>query len=225
MTTARTIRGVLLDIDGTLIDSNDAHARAWCDALREFGREVPFDAVRPLIGMGGDKLLPRLLDVDAESERGQAFSERRTEIFFERYVPHLRRTPGARELVLRFKAEGIRLVIATSAKEEEMERMLDGVGLDELVRRKTTSDDAESSKPDPDIVVAALKKSGLEPHENVMIGDTPYDIEAAARAGVAAIGLCCGGWSAADLRGAIAVYDDPAHLLREFSASPFASAG
>lgn len=225
MTSApRRFRGVLLDIDGTLIDSNDAHAHAWCDTLREFGREIPFETVRPLIGMGGDKVTPRLLGVDAESDLGKEFGERRSAVFFERYLPALRLTPGAKELVLRLRAEELRLVVATSAKEEEMDRMLEHVGLDDLVRKKTTSDDAESSKPDPDIVIAALKKSGLAPHEAIMLGDTPYDVEAAARAGVASIAVRCGGWSTDALRGALAVYDDPAHLLRDFSASPFASA-
>lgn len=215
---------MLLDIDGTLIDSNDAHATAWQETLREFQEDIPFDRIRPLIGMGGDKLLPKLLEIDAESERGKALSARRAELFRERHVPHLRPTPGALELVRRLRDEGLRLVIATSAKEEEMNPMLEQVGLDDLIQRKTTSDDADNSKPDPDIVQAALRKGGLVSGSAILIGDTPYDIEAARRAGVPAIGLECGGWSAADLRGALAVYEDPAHLLREFTASPFASA-
>lgn len=219
------LRGVLLDIDGTLIDSNDAHAESWRETLLEFGKDIPASTVRPLIGMGGDKLLPRLLGVDAESDRGRAFSERRAEIFRERYVPGLRKTPGAAEFVRRLKEEGLRLVIATSAKEEEMNAMLEQVGLDDLVRQKTTSDDADRSKPDPDIVRAALQKSGLAPADAIMVGDTPYDVEAARRAGVVSVALRCGGWEAQDLAGAIAVYDDPAHVLREFTASPFASAG
>lgn len=218
-------RGVLLDIDGTLIDSNDAHAESWRETLREFGRDVPLDTIRPLIGMGGDKLLPRLLGIDADSERGEEFSERRGALFRGRYVPRLRTTPGAKALVRRLRDDGWRLVIATSAKEEELCAMLRQVGLDDLVPQKTTSDDAESSKPDPDIVVAALRKAKLRPADAIMLGDTPYDVEAAARAGVAAIALRCGGWSDERLSGAIAVYDDPAHVLREFTASPFASAG
>jgi HAD superfamily hydrolase (TIGR01509 family) len=218
------LRGVLLDIDGTLIDSNDAHAESWGETLREFGREISADTVRPLIGMGGDKLLPRLLGVDAESREGKAFSERRAEIFRERYVPHLQTTPGAKELVRRLRDAGLKLVIATSAKEEEMSAMLAQVGLDDLVTQKTTSDDADRSKPDPDIVRAALDKGKLEPANAIMLGDTPYDVEAASRAGVGTVALRCGGWDASALSGAIAVYDDPAHLLRELTSSPFASA-
>jgi len=219
-----SIRGVLLDVDGTLIDSNRAHAESWHDTLLEFGRDVPAETILPLIGMGGDKLLPKFLGVDAESERGKEFSERRAEVFREHYVPRLRTTPGAAALVKHLRGAGYRLIIATSAKEEEMNAMLEQVGLDDLIARRTTSDDADRSKPDPDIVQAALKKSGLRAHEAIMIGDTPYDIEAAARAGVRTIAFESGGWSRDALAGAVAVYTDPAHLLREFTASPFADA-
>ena len=224
MGSSRKVRGVLLDVDGTLIDSNDAHAECWRDTLREFGREVPYETVRPLIGMGGDKILPRLLGVEADSETGERASERRAEIFRERYVPRLRTTRGAKALVRRLRDDGFRLVIATSAKEEEMEVMLRQVGLDDLVPQRTTSDDADSSKPDPDIVKAALGKARLDAREALMLGDTPYDVEAATRAGVGTVALRCGGWGDDALRGALATYDDPAHLLRELTASPFASA-
>ena len=218
-----SLRGVLLDVDGTLIDSNDAHAESWRDTLREFGRDIAADTVRPLIGMGGDKLMPRLLGVEADSEEGKAFSERRAAVFRERYVPRLRATPGAGELVRRLRDEGLQLVIATSAKEEEMNAMLAQVGLDDLVRQKTTSDDADHSKPDPDIVRAARRTSRLAADEAIMLGDTPYDVEAATRAGVRAVAVRSGGWDDDALAGAVAVYDDPAHILREFTASPFAS--
>lgn len=219
----KSISGVLLDVDGTLVDSNDAHAHAWCDALAEFGRDVPFEKVRSLIGMGGDKLLPKLLDVDAESETGKAFSKRRAEIFRERYVPSLRLTRGARDLLHRFRHEGLSLTIATSAKDEELRPMLRQVGLDELLDGPS-SDDVESSKPDPDVVHAALEKTGLCATEVVLLGDTPYDVEAGRRAGVATVALLCGGWNADALSDAVAIYEDPADLLRHFTSSPFSFA-
>lgn len=222
--TRRTIEGVLLDVDGTLIDSNDAHARSWSEALKEFGREVLVESVRPLIGMGGDKLLPELLGVDAESDLGRRFSERRARIFLDRYVPHLRRTPGAKELVERLRKEQLRLIVATSARSKELLAMLERVGLDDLIERKTSASDAEASKPDPDIVHAALEKANLSPDTAIMLGDTPYDVEAAKRAGVATVALRCGGWDAEALRGAIAVYEDPADLLAHFTSSPFCCA-
>jgi len=218
------LRGVLLDVDGTLIDSNDAHARSWSDALREFGRAVSPDDVRPLIGMGGDKLLPRLLGVDAESDVGRRFAKRRAQIFRDAYVPHLRLTSGARDLVKRLRAEELKLIIATSAAESELNVMLEQVGLDELIEKKTSSADADRSKPDPDIVQAALAKAGLSPAAAIMLGDTPYDIEAADRACVPAVGLLCGGWTADALSGAVAIYEDPADVVQHFTSSPFSRA-
>ena len=221
----RKLDGVLLDVDGTLIDSNEAHARSWSEALAEFGRPASPEVVRPLIGMGGDKLLPRLLGVDADSDEGQRFSERRGRIFREQYVPSLRQTKGAAALIERLRREGFRLIIATSAQEEELEAMLRQVGLDDLVPQRTSADDAEESKPDPDIIQAALRKMKLEPQAAIMLGDTPYDIEAARRAGVETVALLTGGWDCDALKDAIAIYEDPEDILRHFTASPFASAG
>lgn len=221
-TRRRNISGVLLDVDGTLIDSNDAHAQSWCDALAEFGRDdVWFEDVRPLIGMGGDKLLPQLLGVDADSDQGKAFAKRRAAIFREHYMPTLKLTRGARELLQRLRHEGLRLTIATSAEESELEAMLRHVGLEDLIETKTSSEDVENSKPDPDVVRAALRKSGLTAEAVIMLGDTPYDIEAARRAGVDAVALLCGGWNADALSEAVAIYEDPADLVRQFTASPF----
>jgi HAD superfamily hydrolase (TIGR01509 family) len=218
----RSLGGVLLDVDGTLIDSNDAHARAWSDALAEVGRNVPVSEIRPLIGMGGDKLLPTL-GLDPESREGRTASERRGEIFLTRELPRVRPTPGAKELVARLHKEGLHLVVASSAQEKELNAMLCHVGLDDLLPRKTSADDAENSKPDPDIIKAALEQGNLTPQATLLLGDTPYDVEAAGRAGVRTVALLSGGWDADALRGAIAIYENPADLLRHFTASPFAS--
>jgi HAD superfamily hydrolase (TIGR01509 family) len=220
----KSLSGVLLDVDGTLIDSNHAHAQAWADTLAEFGRPTPVETIRPLIGMGGDKLLPKLVGVDAESELGKRIAARRAEIFRQQHVPRLRLTRGARELLQRFKHEGLRLTIATSAADGELDEMLRQVGLEELVDDTTSSADVEHSKPDPDVVRAALDKSGLAADEVVMLGDTPYDVEAAHRAGVPAVALLSGGWNADALGDAAAIYEDPADLLRHFTASPFSAA-
>lgn len=218
----RKLEGVLLDIDGTLIDSNGWHADSWSDTFRESGMDIPADRVRPLIGMGGDKLLPKLTGIDAESDQGKALSERRAVIFHERYVPKLRLTRGARALVDRLRKEGLRLVIATSAKDDELRVMLRQVGLEDLLHRKTSSDDADNSKPDPDIVIAALEKAALTPEAVILLGDTPYDIEAAKQASVDSVALLTGGWDADALQGAVAIYEDPEDVLRHFTASPFA---
>ncbi len=218
------IRGVLLDVDGTLIDSNDAHASSWADVFREFGRaEITVDRVRPLIGMGGDKLLPRLTGLDHESDLAQRMTARRKEIFNTTYLPTLRAFPGVHELLARFQDDGLKVVVATSAQREELNKLLEQAGLEELVDRKTSSSDADRSKPDPDIIHAALTRGRLSADESVMIGDTPYDVEAAGRAGVACVAVRCGGWDDRALAGAVAIYDGPSALLRSYSDSIFST--
>ena len=206
------VRGVLLDVDGTLLDSNDAHAQSWVETFKRHGLHIPFERVRPLIGKGGDKLLPELTGIDAESPRGKAMSDERRALFLEDYLPGLDPTPGARQFVQALKAHGARIVIATSSNEKELGPLLEQARVADLIERATSSDDG-ASKPDPDIIRAALAEASLAPAEAVMVGDTPYDIEAAARSGVKTIALRCGGWwTDAALAGAAAIYDDPAAL-------------
>jgi HAD superfamily hydrolase (TIGR01509 family) len=221
---SRSLRGCLLDVDGTLIDSNDAHARSWVDVFRENEYDVTYAQVRALIGMGGDKLVRALTGLDVERGRGKELTTRRKNVFLKQYLPSLNATAGARELVARMRDDKLRLVIATSARDDELNALLDQAGLSALIEKRTTSDDAEESKPDPDIVHAALERGQLDARETVMLGDTPYDVEAAGRAGVRAISLRCGGWWADDaFRGSIAIYNDPAELVREYSRSPLDS--
>jgi HAD superfamily hydrolase (TIGR01509 family) len=215
--------GVLLDIDGTLVLSNDAHAKAFGEVLREAGYDVPFEKVRPLIGMGGDKVLPLLTGLDAGSPEGKAIADRKKALFRSKYLPTLKAAPGAHALLERMLNEGLTLVIATSASGDEVNGILRQAELDGLVHATTSSSDADRSKPDPDIIHAALRSSGLRPTQVVMLGDTPYDIEAAARAGVPTVALRCGGWwSEDDLAGAVAVYEDPADMLRQYDLTPLA---
>jgi HAD superfamily hydrolase (TIGR01509 family) len=216
-------KAVLLDIDGTLIDSNDAHAHAWVDVGREFGHDIDFAHVRRLIGMGGDKVLPEVAGLEEETDEGQAIKERRGEIFRERYLPTLKAFPHARELLQRLRDDGYMLVVATSASKDDMDALLEQAGIQDLIEEKASSSDAEESKPDPDIVQAALKSADAKPAEALMLGDTPYDVQASGRAGVRCVALRCGGWGDADLGDAVAVYDDPADLLARYAESPFAA--
>lgn len=214
-------RGVLLDIDGTLIDSNDAHARAWVAALAERGLHVKWEEVRRLIGMGGDKLLPAISDIDPDSPDGQRLAERRGEIFREQHLPYLSPFPEARSLLLRMKADGLTLVAASSAKADELGALLAVAGARDLLQGATSSDDAARSKPDPDIVEEAVRRSGHAADALVMLGDTPYDVEAATRAGVRTVAFRCGGWDDPSLRGATAIYDGPQDLLNRYERSIF----
>lgn len=213
-------RAVIFDVDGTLVDSNDAHAHAWVEAAAERGFSITFEEVRTLIGMGGDKVLPLLTGLSEEDPEGHELKEHRGEVFRERWLPKVRAFPGVRELALRLQEAGIKLVIASSASEEDLSELLERAGVADLVESSTSADDAEESKPDPDIVQAALARCGCAPHEAVMVGDTPYDVEACQRAGVPIVGVRCGGWSAEALAGAVAVYEDPADLLARFDSSP-----
>lgn len=219
------VRAVLLDVDGTLIDSNDAHARAWAGALAAHGYVVSFDRVRPLIGMGGDKLLPALVGLDPESGEADRIAASRTELF-QAELPRLRPTEGARALLERLVAEELDLIVATSAQASEVSMILQQAGVLDLIDAAASSGDASASKPDPDIVNAALRKAHQHAGNCVMIGDTPYDVEAAGAARVPAIALRCGGWwPDAAFRDAVAIYDDPADLARNFSSSPLSGRG
>ena len=213
------LKGIIFDVDGTLVDSNDAHAESWVDTFAEAGYEVPFSSVIPLIGMGADKLLPRTIGVSNESEEGKKLIKRRSEIFKTSYLPHLRALPGSRELVQRVKKDGLKAIVATSARDQELKDLLKAARVDDLMEERATASDAKRSKPDPDIVHAAVEESGVPPQELIMIGDTPYDIEAAARAQVRCIAFRSGGWTDDKLEGAVEIYDGPADLLKNYDSS------
>ena len=214
---------MLFDIDGTLVDSNDAHAQAWLRAFSEAGVRVEFESVRCAIGMGGDKLMPAVAGIEEESPTGQRISKRRQEIFKTDYLPRLEPFREAGTLVRACESLGLKAVAASSAKRDELEALLKIADAASLLGDSTSADDAEESKPDPDIVHAALKKAGVEASGAVMIGDTPYDIEAATRAGVRVIAFRCGGWNDASLQGALAIYDGPWDLLARLADSPLAN--
>jgi HAD superfamily hydrolase (TIGR01509 family) len=212
---------VILDVDGTLVDSNDAHARSWVDAFAEHGITVAYEDVRRSIGMGGDKLMPSVSDITEDSSQGRRIAARRAELFKRTWLPRLQAFPRVRELLLRFAEDGFTIAVASSAKAEELDPLLDRAGVQDLIPKRTSSDDASESKPDPDIVHAALQSTHCAPEKAVMVGDTPYDVEAARRAGVHVVAFECGGWAAADLSDADEIYADAADLLNRYEHSMF----
>lgn len=214
------VKAVLFDVDGTLVDSNDAHAAAWVRAFSEFNFAVDAGMVRRCIGMGGDKLMPTVIGIAADSPLGSTIAERRGEIFKSEYLPNLKPLPGAGRLVATVKQRGLTAVAASSATSDELRALLKVAEAEWLMDAATSSDDAEQSKPDPDIIIAALQRAQASPDEAVMIGDTPYDVEAAQRAGVRVIALRSGGWRDEDLKGAAAIYQDPLDLVLRFNSSP-----
>ncbi len=215
------LQGVILDVDGTLVLSNDANAQAWVKAFAEFGYNVPFEQVRPLIGMGGDQLIPQVVPGLTKDEGdGKAISARRKELILSHYGPKLVSANGTRQLILPMQQAGLRLIVASSATSQEMQVLLKVAQVDDLLKEVTTSSDAEASKPAPDIVAVALSKLKLEPDQVLMLGDTPYDIQSAGASRVGVIALRCGGFDDAALAGAKAIYDDPADLLAQYADSP-----
>jgi HAD superfamily hydrolase (TIGR01509 family) len=218
----RILSGVLLDIDGTLVESNEAHALSWVQALRENGKKCSLDEVCPLIGMGSDHLLPKLISINAESEEGKMLSDRKKEIFFNEYLPQLQPNPGAKELIQKFRELGLSIAVATSASEDEVKALLKVCRSEELIPHKISRSDAGSSKPSPNVIQVALDKLKTYPGETLMLGDTPYDIEAALKEGVQTVAFRCGGWTDDELPGAIGYFDHPQDLLENLEFSPFA---
>ena len=222
-------KAVIFDIDGTLIDTVRLHAEAWAETFQHYGIDVPVDDIRAQIGKGGDQLMPALLPADVVQSRGKAIEARRTDVFRERYLPNLRPLPGARELVRRVAKAGALVALASSAKPEELDALKRIVGLsDEMTDAETSAGDAERSKPFPDIFEAALARmTGVSAADAIVIGDSPYDAEAARRIGMPTIGLLSGGFTKDELlrAGAIAIYRDPAHLLEDYDNSPLGTSG
>ena len=218
-------KAVIFDVDGTLVDSVDQHARAWQDAFAAFGHTVEFAAVRSQIGKGGDQLLPVFLS-EAELEKvGESLEATRKQILLQHYLHSIQGFPGVRPLFERLQRAGVRVALASSAKDDELQYYKRAAAIEDLVEAQTSSDDAERSKPHPDIFQAAIRRLGdIPPSEMLVVGDTPYDAEAARKAGLRAVGMLCGGFAEADLRraGCIAIYPDPAGLLAEFDRSPLA---
>ncbi|HEY8381223.1 MAG TPA: HAD family phosphatase [Microvirga sp.] len=219
------VKAVIFDVDGTLIDTVDLHAEAWVEALRHFGVEVPFADMRVQIGKGGDQILHGLISAAMVEERGEEIQQFRTELFARDYMPRVKPFPGVRTLFERIKAAGQQAVLASSGKAEEVERYKSIAHIADLIDDATSSDDAERSKPFPDIFQAALHKlDGVSAQEAVVVGDTPYDAEAARQAGIACVGVLSGGFSEESLRaaGCLAVYAGPEEMARLYAETPLA---
>ena len=217
------VKAVIFDVDGTLVDSVDLHAQAWQDAFRDIGHAIAFDDIRAQIGKGGDQLLPVFLSQAEIADKGEALEAHRGEILKDRYLGKIVAFPQARALFQRLIADGRKVALASSAKAPELEHYKKVADITDLIDAETSSDDAERSKPHPDIFEAAMKRlPGLEAGDMIVVGDTPYDAQAAAKAGLRTIGLLCGGFAEEDLRraGCIAIYRDPADLLARYDSSP-----
>ena len=212
----------ILDIDGTLVDTNFHHAIAWYRAFRQHEIVLPIWRIHRHIGMGGDQLIAALCDDETEETKGDDIRDAEKTLYFE-LIAEVAPLAGSRELIEELKARGHSVVLASSAKEEEVEHYLDLLDARELADGWTTSADVEATKPQPDLVQAALDKAGTD--AGVMVGDTTWDCEAAKRAGVPAVTVLTGGFSAAELRdaGAVAVYQSIEELRGALDETPLAA--
>jgi HAD superfamily hydrolase (TIGR01549 family) len=219
------VKAVIFDIDGTLIDSVDLHARAWQEAFAHFGKQFDFERVRYQIGKGGDQLLPVFLSEEEIEEFGEKLTEYRGELFKREYLPRVVAFPRVRELFERILSDGKRVALASSAKKDELSEYKRIANIEDLIEEEASADDAEKSKPHPDIFEAALAELGIEPTDAIVVGDTHYDAEAALKAGVRTIGVLSGGFPEEDLReaGCVRIYKDAADLLANYDTSPLAS--
>jgi membrane protein len=213
------ITAILFDIDGTLVDSNNFHVLAWDEAFREAGFVYDREALHGQIGKGADNYVPALLP-DVDEQQAEKLGDAHGRIYKAKYLPHVRPFPGARELLERCRQEGLQIALASSASGEELEHYLDLLDCRTLIDGFTSADDVGCSKPCPDIFETAREKLGARAPDSLVIGDTPYDIQAACRAGMKAIAVRSGGFTDDVLIDAIAIYDDVGSLLERFDASP-----
>jgi HAD superfamily hydrolase (TIGR01549 family) len=216
------IKAVIFDIDGTLVDSVHLHAKAWQEAFRKFGHDVPFDTVRKQIGKGGDQLLPVFLTKEEIAQYGEALEKYRGELFKKKYFSHVRAFPCVRELFQRLGQDGKQIALASSAKGDELETYKRIAQITDLVDEETSSDDAEHSKPHPDIFEAAMKRlKGVDTDETIVVGDSPYDEQAAGKLGLRGVAVRSGGFPDQELRAAgfSEIYDDVADLLKHYNDS------
>ena len=206
----------------------DLHAKCWQEAFARYGKQIAFEKIRNQIGKGGDLLIPHFLNEEENERWGEELDHFRSELFGERYLHKVKPFPKVRELFERIRADGKGIALASSGKEVEVDHYLKLLGVGDLIDARTTSDDAERSKPYPDIFAAAMKQVGVEnPNEALVIGDSPFDAEAAGRINVRCVGVRCGGFSDEDLKraGCVALFDGPEDLLARYDESPLARDG
>ena len=214
------VEAALLDVDGTLIDSNYHHALAWYRAFRRHDIVLPLWRIHRAIGMGGDQLVPALVGPELDGEKGDDIRAARDEIYTGGLIDEVAPLEGAHELIAELKDRGLRVVLASSSPLDELERYLDLLEARELADAWTTKDDVEATKPAPDLILAGLEKAQTE--SAVLVGDTPWDVEAASKVGVETLCVITGGWSKQELReaGAIAVFESVDELRRRLDETP-----
>jgi HAD superfamily hydrolase (TIGR01509 family) len=217
------LKAVLCDIDGTLVDSNALHAEAWVRAFAHFGYRFTRNDILHQIGKGGDQLIPYYIPADRLPELEEPIKEFRKALFHAEYFDRIKPFPGARALLEKMRHAGLRIALASSADKEDLSRLKRIAQIEGMVEEETASEDAPKSKPHPDIFQATLARLQVKPAEAIALGDTPWDIQAAGKTGIATVAVTSGGWAEDQLyaAGAIAVYDGVAKIAETFEQSEF----
>ncbi len=224
------LEAVIFDIDGTLVDTVDFHAQSWERTFQHFGHQIPYEQIRSQIGKGSDKLMPVFFSPEqlneSDDDQSPTFGERmrdyRRELYKREYHSRIKAFPQVRQLFLRIKADGKRIALASSATKDDLATYKQILNVEDLVDAATTTTEVESSKPDPDLFFATLEKLGdIAPNHVIVVGDTPYDAEAAGKVNLRTIGVLSGGFSEENLRqaGCIAIYQNIADLLAHYDES------
>ena len=225
------LKAVIFDLDGTLVDTVDFHAQSWERTFQHFGHQIPYEQIRPQIGKGSDQLLPIFFSVEelneSEDGHGPTLRERmrdyRRELYKREYHPRIKAFPQVRELLLRIKADGKRIALASSATKDDLVTYKQIMNVEDLIDAATTTEEVKSSKPEPDVFSVTLDKlGGIACNDVIVVGDSPYDAEAAGKINLRTIGVLCGGFPEENLRkaGCIAIYKDIADLLAHYDESP-----
>jgi len=215
------MKAVIFDVDGTLVDSVDLHAEAWRQAFAKYGKNINFQAARDQIGKGGNELMPHFFGKKELEQFGSEMKEFRAKLFKDKFIDKVKPFPEVRELLLRIKKEGKKIAVGSSAHKDELEHYLKIADIKDLVDITTSADDIERAKPHPDVFQFILRKLDLLPGDTIVVGDSPYDAEAAGKAQIQTIGVRCGGFDENTLyeAGVIAIYDSPADILRQYQSA------
>jgi HAD superfamily hydrolase (TIGR01549 family) len=209
------LEGIIFDVDGTLVDSNDAHADCWLEAFAHFGKKVEWDVMRRQIGKGGDLLVPDLLNAREMQRFGEELKTYRTELYKSKYLPHVKPFPRVEELFAELRRRGVKIALASSSNPDEVEYYTQLLGVGELLEGSTSKHDAKLSKPSPEIFRAALDQIGTAVERTMTVGDTPYDVLASHRAALPIAAVLSGGFERELLGKAEWLFDGVEQLVGE----------